>query len=69
VSQEQQGWSFPANSKKAHYFLANEIRSLCMKWMYAGEREDSKDDSLDNCKDCIKRLAAMRKKQAKGVKP
>lgn len=51
----KQGWGFPLNSKKAHYFWA--ARSLCGKWGFWGEL----DEGIHNdhkCKDCQKRLAA-----------
>jgi hypothetical protein len=50
-----QGWGFPLNSRKAHYFLAGQIISICNKMMYGGEREDDKHDHADNCAQC-KRL-------------
>lgn len=53
-----QGWGWPANSKKAHYFRAGEIQSECRKWAYAGEREDTHHDSPDNCAACMKRRAS-----------
>lgn len=30
----REGWGWPLNSKKAHYF--DGARSLCSKWMYMG---------------------------------
>lgn len=51
-----EGWGWPANSKKAHYFLEGSIRSLCGKWAFTGERESGKDESPDNCAECKRRL-------------
>jgi hypothetical protein len=52
-----QGWGFPALSKKAHYFREGELRSMCGKWLYGGEREDDRHDHSENCADCKKRRA------------
>jgi hypothetical protein len=58
------GWGWPANSRKAHYFHDG-FRSLCMKWMYSGQVEQGKDESIDNCAECMKRLAVLRKIEVK----
>lgn len=55
----KQGWGWPGSSKKAHYF--QDKRSLCLKWMYSGDLEQGNDQSSDNCKDCMRRLTALRK--------
>lgn len=47
------GWGFPANSRKAHWFVAG--RALCGKWFYLGHTETGNDTSPDNCKACLKR--------------
>ena len=49
----KEGWGFPLNAKKSHYFI-NGV-SLCRRWMYGGPLERN-DESPDNCKECIKRL-------------
>lgn len=53
------GWAWPANSRKAHYYLAGEFISLCRKWAYTGERSNNKHESPDNCNDCQKRRERM----------
>lgn len=53
----QEGWGFPGNSNKAHFFLRGDPRSICMKWMYTGTRENDNHDSRDNCAECKKRRA------------
>ena len=55
------GWGFPANSRKAHYFIDG--RSLCGKWFFLGTLEDSNDDSSDNCTACKKALQKLRAKE------
>jgi hypothetical protein len=58
-----EGWGWPTNSKKAHYF--DGARSLCSKWMYLAPVEAG-DDILpeDFCSACsrakTKRWAAER---------
>lgn len=52
-----QGWGFPMNSRKAHFFQKGSLKSMCMKWLYAGPREDHSHESPDNCADCKKRRA------------
>ncbi len=54
-----QGWGCPANSRKAHYFVADDMRSLCGKWAYTGERFDDKHDHSLNCADCKRRRAKL----------
>lgn len=53
-----QGWGWPANARKAHYFEKGEIMPLCRGWMFTGRRVDGNHDSPDNCKRCMKKLAA-----------
>lgn len=55
------GWGWPGFSKKAHYFIDG--RSLCGKWMYLGELEDSNHESSDNCATCKTRHARMQPKE------
>lgn len=54
MSNNRQGWGFPLNIRKAHYFN-NSIVSLCGKMMFTGTLEDFNHDSKDNCKDCMRR--------------
>jgi len=51
----KRGWGFPGNSRKAHYFLAGEMISICGRMMFAGERFDDKHESPDNCAECKRR--------------
>jgi len=57
------GWGFPRLSKKAHYFVDG--RSLCGKWLFTGDLEDSNDDSPDNCTACKKAVRKLREKEKK----
>ena len=50
-----QGWGWPINSRKAHYFREGDSRSLCNKWLFFGTREDYLHDASDNCADCRRR--------------
>lgn len=56
------GWAWPGLSKRAHYFPADSLRSLCGKWLLRGEREDTAHESPDNC-------AACKRARAKLVRP
>ena len=58
-----EGWGFPSNSRKAHYFVAG--RSLCAKWMFPSRiLEKGLDDSSSNCTACKKALKRRREKEA-----
>lgn len=57
-----EGWGFPMNSKKAHFFLKGESISICGRMMYTGERENDKHDSPDNCAECKRRRERLIKK-------
>ncbi len=59
---EKEGWGFPLNSRKAHYFV--DSRSLCGKWMFFGNLEQGNDESPDNCTACKKALHKRRAKEA-----
>lgn len=59
---DYEGWGFPGNSKKAHYFREGEIKSLCNKWIFTGERESGNDSSVDNCAECKRKLIISREK-------
>lgn len=50
-----EGWGFPLNARKAHYFRRGELISLCSKMMYAGPRENDNHESTDNCAECMRR--------------
>ena len=71
-SQKTQGWWWPPNSRKAHYFIATDGgRSLCNGYLsfipsvIASEMEDSDDLSPDNCAKCKKLVATRRKNTEK----
>ena len=53
------GWTRPGASKKWHYFQAGAKTSLCGKWMFVGERDDSDHDSPENCAECKRRRAKL----------
>jgi hypothetical protein len=56
---DSEGWGWPYNSKKSHYFREGEIVSICRRWAYIGPRETGKDDSPDNCAKCKRRVAKL----------
>ncbi|RLI41370.1 hypothetical protein DRO59_07110 [Candidatus Bathyarchaeota archaeon] len=62
-SKVKEGWGFPLNSRKAHYFVNG--RSLCGKWLFFGELEQGNDGSPDNCAVC-KKLLQKRKRRLSG---
>jgi hypothetical protein len=53
MTTQKKGWGFPANARKAHYFVDG--ISLCRNWMFFGHADDTNHDSIDNCATC-KRL-------------
>lgn len=55
---QKEGWGFPWNSRKAHYFING--RSLCNRWLYTGALEQGNDDSPDNCAICKRKLKKRR---------
>lgn len=57
-----EGWGWPANSRKAHYFVDG--KALCGKWMFFGNLEEGNDESSDNCTACKKALVKRREKEA-----
>ena len=60
----KEGWGWPLNSRKAHYF--REGRSLCHKWMFLGEpTENQGERSPDDCKACSRLRATELKRKAK----
>lgn len=66
-----EGWGWPSNSKKAHYFLKNlrsvmGAQSLCYKWGFFGKLEIGNDESFDNCAECKRRLAKRKLRLEKG---
>lgn len=72
MSERKEGWGFTSDSKKWHYFVWEDdktLRSLCRKFGYFSFHQDQleqgNDDSSDNCTACKKRLAVLKQKQAK----
>lgn len=60
----QEGWGYPANSRKAHYFVAS--RSLCLRWVFMGHLDEGNDASADNCAVCKRRLKERRPRRSDG---
>ncbi len=52
-----EGWHWPANAKKAHYFEGG--RSLCGRWLFFGFQEQSQErgdeSGHDDCRPCWKK--------------
>jgi len=61
-TEDNEGWGWPNNSRKAHYFVGG--RSLCNRWMYFGELDQGNDESSHNCVSCKRKL----RKRAGSVK-
>jgi hypothetical protein len=57
----REGWAWPSNSRKAHYFGPDE-RSLCRKWarFTTPFQTNQEPGGPDDCKDCVRRLAKAR---------
>ena len=55
--EHRQGWGWPLNAKKAHYFIIEAGKtsaiSLCGGWLFGGNLFDDKHDHPDNCKKCM----------------
>jgi len=60
-------WKWPMNSRKAHYFLDDEIRSLCLGWAYTGPATQSQGSPADKPgpDDCAKCWRLMRKRETR----
>ena len=55
-----EGWGYPLNTRKAHYFVDG--ISLCKRWMYLGtDLEQDNNYTPDKCKDCIRILEEIRR--------
>jgi hypothetical protein len=52
----KEGWTWLFNSPKWHYMVDG--RSLCGRWMIlgSGDLEQGNNESVDNCKACMKKL-------------
>ena len=60
MSEKRQGWGFPGNAKKAHYFIIEEgysmADSLCGRWgFFGGSLFDEHHDHPLNCKACMRK--------------
>lgn len=57
---KDQGWAWPGNARKAHYFVDG--RSLCGRWMFFGAQEQPQAMSLnpgpDDCVSCWRKAEA-----------
>lgn len=55
-----EGWAWPSNSRKAHYFVGG--RSLCAKWrwLHKGGLDDTPYTGPDDCKECVRKLNKRR---------
>lgn len=49
-----EGWGWPGNSRKAHYFKMGEATSVCSRWLYGGSRTAGDFKSPDDCAPCRK---------------
>lgn len=54
-----EGWGWPLNANKAHYFPKGDIRSLCGRWLFAGERDPDEFPSEDDCSSCRKAVTKL----------
>lgn len=55
------GWGWPTNSRKAHYFMGDTI-SVCRKWMYGGALEsETGKRSPDDCARCVEAVANLQR--------
>lgn len=52
------GWGFPVNARKAHYFVDG--RSLCLKWLFFGHLDENQKTGAnpgpDDCVTCFGRV-------------
>lgn len=56
MSIKTEGWGWPLNANKAHYYPKDDIRSLCGRWLFAGERDPDEFPSEDDCSSCRREL-------------
>jgi len=64
VSSSKQGWGWPLNSRKAHYFVDG--IALCGSWMFLGSKlDDSSACSKDDCAACRRKLDKRKTMNAK----
>ena len=60
---KKEGWGWPANTRKAHYFV--ESRSLCGRWLFFGELENFSHNSPSNCLPCRRKREKLESVKAK----
>ena len=59
AEQRAEGWTWLSNSRKWHYFIRADGRSLCGKYLLfkvPDELEADDGPSVDNCAGCVKAL-------------
>lgn len=57
-----EGWGFPVNAAKPHFFPKDDSVSICGRWMFFGPR--SADDGRVGPRDCVacqRKLTKMKK--------
>jgi len=59
MAERTTGWGFPANSRKAHWFVKG--MALCRKWMFFGALTGDNGKSQDDCAACRRILDSTRK--------
>jgi len=61
-SSKEEGWTYLLNDRSGKWHYFREGKSLCRKWMCFGhDFEVGNDNSLDNCKACMKALEKEKK--------
>jgi hypothetical protein len=60
---ENQGWAWPFNSQKAHYFV--NARSLCGRWGFFGEIDMSDQGPGNKRSDCAACMKKLEKRHAR----
>lgn len=67
----QQGWGNPQsfNARGKFHYFAKDGRSLCGKWgrFMTPIDGDDKDEHLDNCAACQRKIAAYRQAQERAM--
>lgn len=51
------GWARPINANKHHFFLEDEVTSICGRWMYfATDLEPDTFESSEDCASCRRKV-------------
>ena len=53
----RQGWGWPLNSRKAHFFVG--FTALCGKFLYTGTLDEDDQATPDDCAECRRKRDAM----------